>query len=74
MPNHKADPTHSERTAILECLGPVPIHRDEIVQHTSLPLSTISIVLIELELSGHLHREAGGGIALIPAPAIQSEV
>lgn len=67
--NHNTDPTNAERTAILQCLGPVPIHRDEIVQHTGLPLSIISIVLIELELSGHLYREAGGGIALIPTPA-----
>lgn len=72
--NHTTDPTQAERTAILQCLGPVPIHRDEIVQHTGLPLSIISIVLIELELSGQLYREAGGGIALIPAPANQTEM
>jgi DNA processing protein len=58
------DPTEldSATHAILELLGPTPVEADDIVRSAGFPLGTVSLVLLELELSGRIERLAGGRI------------
>lgn len=61
-----AEPEAEARALVLSALGPVAVHIDEIVRHTGLPVAQVRVVLLELDLAGRLHREAGGGVNLLP--------
>jgi DNA processing protein len=61
-----AEPEAEARALVLSALGPVAVHIDEIVRHTGLPVAQVRVVLLELDLAGRLHREAGGGVSLLP--------
>jgi DNA processing protein len=58
------EPLDSERRMIAEALGPSPIEVDEIVRATGLPVKTVSISLLELELAGRLERHPGQRVSL----------
>lgn len=53
------------RKTVLEALGPVPVNIDELIRHTGLPVSTVHIILLELELAGRLERHVPNQISLI---------
>jgi len=55
------------RATLLDLLGPHPTPVDEIVRRSGASPGFVSLVLLELELAGRLHREAGGGVALVEA-------
>lgn len=55
------------RAVLLELLGPHPTPVDEIMRRSGASPGFVSLVLLELELAGRLHREPGGGVALIEA-------
>lgn len=57
-------PDDSERRRILEALGPVPTHPDDIIRHTGLHPAQIFMVLLELDLAGRLERHSGGAVSL----------
>jgi DNA processing protein len=59
------DPDDDLRRMIIELMGPVPMTVDELVEHARAPVSTIHLVLLELELAGRLTQEPGGKISLI---------
>ena len=56
---------NAERTIILSALGPAPVDLDAIVRCTGLPLRTVQIGLMELELAGRLARPGLGLLALV---------
>jgi DNA processing protein len=60
------EPTPDEglRCAVLELLGAVPVHVDEVIRQSGAPASDVLCVIMELELAGRLQREAGGRIFL----------
>lgn len=49
-------PSDSERDAILEALGPAPIDIDELARAIGLPIRTIQVALMELDLGGRIER------------------
>ena len=53
------------RALIIELMGPVPMTIDELVTASNAPVSTVHLVLLELELAGRLTQEPGGKISLI---------
>ena len=55
----------SARRAIIECLGPTPVTVDEIIRQCQLSPSSVSMVLLELELAGRLERQTGNRVALL---------
>lgn len=67
-PDHHTDmtpPGDDDRSIIANALGPSPVEMDDIIRHTSLPASTILLVLLEMEIAGRLQRHAGGKISLV---------
>ena len=64
-PAHGTDLGEADRAKILSALGPAPVDLDAIVRCTGLPLRTVQIGLIELELAGRLARPGLGLIARV---------
>ncbi|HLP68426.1 MAG TPA: DNA-processing protein DprA, partial [Rhizobium sp.] len=60
-------PTETERTRIVDALGPTPVEIDDIIRHTGLSASAVYLVLLELDIAGRLHRHAGGLVSLAMA-------
>lgn len=56
----------ASRRRILEALGPTPTPVDELVRQTGLPVPLVRMVLLELDLAGRLHRDAGDRVSLLP--------
>ena len=51
------------RTEIQEMLSPSPVTVDELVRNCQFSPSTVSLVLLELELAGRLERHPGNRVA-----------
>ncbi len=54
----------SERERIAAALGQAPVAIDEIIRFTGLPPAVVHLVLLELDLAGHIERVAGGRVQL----------
>ncbi len=52
------------RDTVLELLGPHPVEIDELIRRSGASSGFVSLVLLELDLAGRLHREPGGRVAL----------
>ncbi len=59
-----AEAGEPDRRTIRDLLGPTPVPIDELVRQSVLPPATVQLILLELELAGHLARHAGGRVAL----------
>jgi DNA processing protein len=57
-------PDDSERTRIVEALGPSPVEIDDVIRHTGLTASAVYLVLLELDIAGRLHRHPAGLVSL----------
>jgi DNA processing protein len=57
-------PDESERSRIIDALGPTPVEIDDIIRHTELPASSVYLVLLELDIAGRLHRHPAGLVSL----------
>lgn len=55
----------SLESEIIDLLGPVPIHIDELISLSGAPIQQILLVLLQLELAGKLTTEPGGKVSLI---------
>ncbi len=51
------------RAEIAQLLSAHPVAVDELVAHSGAPASAIQVVLLEMELAGHLERHAGGRVS-----------
>jgi len=49
---------------ILSRLGPSPVAEDQLIRDVQVPASAVGPVLVELELAGRIHRQAGGLLSL----------
>jgi DNA processing protein len=59
------DASDTERRAVVDLLGPVPVSADEMIRQSGLSPAVVQTVLLELELAGRLERRAGGLVALV---------
>ncbi|MGX5666283.1 DNA-protecting protein DprA [Rhizobium daejeonense] len=57
-------PSESDRTRIIDALGPTPVEVDDIIRHTGLAAQSVYLVLLELDIAGRLHRHAGGLVSI----------
>lgn len=57
-------PAETDRTLIVDALGPTPVEVDDIIRHTGLSASAVYLVLLELDMAGRLHRHAGGLVSI----------
>jgi DNA processing protein len=62
VPN--AAPDENLRCVVIELLGATPVAVDEVIRQTGAPAADVLCVVLELELAGRLHREAGSRICL----------
>jgi DNA processing protein len=53
-------PDETDRTLVIDALGPTPTEVDDIIRHTGLSASAVYLVLLELDMAGRLHRHVGG--------------
>ncbi len=54
----------ASRRAIRDLLSVTPVAVDEVIRQSGLPAAAVQLVLLELELAGHLVRHAGGRVSL----------
>jgi DNA processing protein len=57
-------PDETDRTLVIDALGPTPTEVDDIIRHTGLSASAVYLVLLELDMAGRLHRHAGGLVSI----------
>lgn len=57
-------PNDSERARVLSLLGPTALDIDDLVRLSGASVSSVRIILLELELAGRLERQGGGLVAL----------
>lgn len=57
-------PDDTDRTLVIDALGPTPVEVDDIIRHTGLSASAVYLVLLELDMAGRLHRHAGGQVSI----------
>lgn len=53
----------SGRRRILELLGPVPVSVDDLSRLGAMPIRELSLILLDLELSGNLRRHSGNAVS-----------
>ncbi|WP_442577433.1 DNA-processing protein DprA [Mesorhizobium sp. ASY16-5R] len=58
-------PAETDRSKILEALGPVPTGIDELIWHTGLHPAQVFMILLELDLAGRLERHSGGAVSIV---------
>jgi DNA processing protein len=59
------EPNASDRTRIIDLLGPTPVLLDDLIRMAGASPATVRTVLFELELAGRLERHGGGLVSLI---------
>jgi len=58
-------PDDMERSLVVDALGPAPVSIDELIRHTGLHPSQVSLILLELDLAGRIERHSGGFVSLL---------
>jgi DNA processing protein len=53
------------RTMVISALGPTPVSTDDIIAHTGLPASSVSVILLELDLAGRIERHGNQLVSLL---------
>ncbi len=53
------------RASVVDALGPAPVSIDDIILHTGLTPSMVSVILLELDLAGRIERHGSQLISLI---------
>jgi len=53
---------------LIRLLGPSPIAVDDLVRQSGLPIRSVQMALLELELAGRLERHGGNAVSLISPP------
>jgi len=59
-----AEPGDSDRSRVLEALGPSPIEVDDVIRFTGLPAPAVHVILLELDLAGRVERQPGQRVSL----------
>ena len=52
---------------LIDLLGPSPVAIDDLVRQSGLPIRTVQMALLELEIAGRLERHGGNAVSLIVA-------
>ncbi len=50
---------------LIELLGPSPVAIDNLVRQSGLPIRTVQMTLLELEIAGRLERHGGNAVSLL---------
>ncbi|WP_322517400.1 DNA-processing protein DprA [Rhodopseudomonas palustris] len=63
-PPPASDPDPSDRSRIVNLLGPSPVGIDDLIRLSGISPAVVRTVLLELELAGRLERHGGGLVSL----------
>ncbi len=61
-------PGGDDRQRIVSALGPAPIDIDALQRATGLPIRSVNVILMELDLAGRIERHGGQLVSLRPSP------
>lgn len=61
----KGEPTPSDEQSFISALGHTPTDLDELIRHTGLPMGTVHLLVVQLELAGRLERLTGNKVVLV---------
>ncbi|MET0531772.1 MAG: hypothetical protein ABW003_26150 [Microvirga sp.] len=50
---------------LIQLLGPSPVSIDDLVRQSGLPIRSVQMTLLELEIAGRLERHGGNAVSLI---------
>ncbi|WP_414471234.1 DNA-processing protein DprA [Microvirga sp. M2] len=53
---------------LIALLGPSPVAVDDLVRQSGLPIRTVQMILLELEIAGRLERHGGNAVSLTQDP------
>ena len=59
-----------ERQSVIDALSETPIDQDELLRFTGMPLPTLQLILLEIELAGRLERHKPNKLSLIHGGAV----
>jgi DNA processing protein len=59
------EPENSDRSRIVELLGPTPVSLDDLIRLSACPAAVVRTVLLELELAGRLERHGNSFVSLL---------
>jgi DNA processing protein len=62
--DRRDDGDEAARRALLDLLGPTPVHVDELIRQSGAAPGTVHMTLLEFELAGRIERHAGGKVSL----------
>jgi DNA processing protein len=62
--NDAPEPVASDRSRIIDLLGPTPLAIDDIIRLSGIPPALARTILLELELAGRLERHGGALVSL----------
>ncbi|KAA2235300.1 DNA-processing protein DprA [Salinarimonas soli] len=54
-----------DRRIVVDLLGPSPIRIDDLTRQSGVPVRTVQLILLELELGGRLERHGGNAVSLL---------
>lgn len=57
--------SEENRALVISALGPAPVAVDDIILHTGLKSSVVSVILIELDLAGRIERHGNQLVSLV---------
>lgn len=63
--NKPMDTNEQDRQTVMDALTEAPIDQDELLRFTGLPLQTMQLVLLEIELAGRLERHKPNKLSII---------
>ena len=55
------------RSRVAQLLGPAPVSIDDLARQSGLPIRTIHMTLLELELAGRIERHGGNAVSMVDA-------
>jgi DNA processing protein len=61
----EASASEDSRRVVVDLLGPSPIRVDDLARQSGVPVRTIQLILLELELGGRLERHGGNAVSLL---------
>jgi DNA processing protein len=61
------DEAGDDRTRLAQLLGPSPVSIDELARQSGLPIRTVQMTLLELELAGRIERHGGNAVSMVEA-------
>jgi DNA processing protein len=69
----ETDEAADDRTRVAQLLGPAPVSIDDLARLAGLPIRTVHMALLELELAGRIERHGGHTVSIVDAAPRRSD-